>query len=297
MASIKAILPKSPPRLLGLNPKVYYLLRHQHQPMSIFVLITILSVTCTRTLIALPALLAYSLTISLISLRITCSSNQKNPKRKRKTHPTSQTLSKHSPKHQQLIEFSGNNVIAEPIEQSPEHGRQSSKQGPPPATPTRQGRIKKTAPRPDPVFNHLGYIKEANPDQRLTPRPNPLKKIPSFPQSFQSRPANPQSQPPLSHRASSDSGESRGSNKAISQSPTKTLRDLQFSDIPIDSQTWSSGTIPTDLKELARDIQVISRGAGIIPIALKDKFAETQEIILDFQRMIESEKQRGKELR
>ena len=220
----------------------------------------------------------------------------KNSKRKRKTHPIGQTLSTHSPERQQLKEISSDNVIAEPVEQRPERRRRSSKQGPPPATPTRQGRTKKTAPQPDPVSNHLGCIEEADLDQILTPRPNP-RKIPSFPQSFQSRPANPQFKPPLSHGASSDGGESRDSNEAGSQSPNKTLGDLQFSDMPIDSQTWSSGTIPTEMKELARDMHIIGRGAGVIPMALKDKFVETEEIILDFQWAIESGQQRGKELK
>ena len=216
----------------------------------------------------------------------------KSSKRKRKRPPPDQTLSKQSPKRRRLMEVSGNNPKAP--EKSPERKLRSSRQGQTPATPTRQERSKTIAQRPttaDPIIDNLEYLEEEDPEQMPTPRPNPTSKPPSL----QPRPTHPVFNAPPSRGESSDSHESRGSKKARSQSPTKRLGDLQFSDMPVDSQTWSSGTIPQELKDLVRDMQGIGRGAGVIPLVLRGNFAATEEMVLDFQWAKEDEKRRGKD--
>ena len=198
-----------------------------------------------------------------------------------------------SPKRRRLMEVSGNNP--KPPLRSPERKLRASKQVQTPATPTRRERSKTTAPQPtaptDPIIENSQYYEAEDPEQMPTPRPNPASK----PSSLQPRPTHPVFQAPLSHVESSGSGESRGSKKARSQSPTKRLGDLQCSDMPVDSQTWSSGTIPQELKDLVRDMQGIGRGAGVIPLALRGNFGATEEMILDFQ-WAKEEKRRGKEV-
>ena len=221
------------------------------------------------------------------------SEQPKRSKRKPKRSPD-HTLSGQSSKRRRLMEGSGNK--GKPPGKSPERKLRSSRQSQMPATPTRPERSKTTARQPtttDPVKKKMEYLEgeeEEDPEQMPTPRPKPTSKPPSL----QPRPTHPVFQAPPS-RASSDSSESRGSKKARSQSPTKRLGDLQFSDMPVDSQTWSSGTIPQELKSLARDMQGISRGAGVIPLGSRDNFAATEEMILDFQWAKEDERRRGKE--
>ena len=204
----------------------------------------------------------------------------KSSKRK-PTRPPDHTLSEQSSKRRRLMEVSGNN--AKSPQKSPERKLRSSRQSRTPATPTRQERSKTTARQPtttDPVEDKLEYLEEEEDSEQMpTPRPKPTSKPPSL----RSRPTHPIFQAPSSRPESSDSGESRGSKKARSQSPTKRLGDLQFSDMPVDSQTWSSGTIPQELKDLVRDMQGIGRGAGVIPLCSRDSFAATEEMILDFQ--------------
>ena len=216
----------------------------------------------------------------------------KTLKRKRTRLPPDQTLSKPSLKRQRLMEASGN--IVKLPEKSPERKLRSSRQNPPPASPTRQGRSKHAAhppTTPDLAPQNLGFVEDGDPEQTPTTRPNPLGKTPSL----QPRPTNPEFKAPPSHGETSDSSESRGSNKARSQSPTKRLGDLQFSDMPVDSRNWSSGTIPQELKGLARDMQGIGRGAGVIPLAVSENFAAREEMIMDFQWVKEDGKRLEKE--
>ena len=216
----------------------------------------------------------------------------KPSKRQLKRPPQDHTLSQQSPKRRRLLEVSGNN--ARPPEKSPKRKFQSSQQSQTPATPTRQECSKTTARQPattDLVKVTLEYLEEEEQEQMSTPRP----KLTSQPPSLRTRPTHPIFQAPPGRPESSDSGDSRGSKTARSQSPTKRLGDLQFSDMPVDSQTWSSNTIPQELKDLVRGMQGIRRGAGVIPLGSKDYFAATEEMILDFQWENEDEERRGKE--
>ena len=158
------------------------------------------------------------------------------------------------------MEISGNNWKSP--EKSPERKLRSSRQSQTPATPTRQERSRTTARQPttkDHVIDNLECLEKKDAEQMPTPRPNPTSKTPSL----QPRPTYPVFQAPPSRGESSNSGESRGSKKARSQSPTKRLGDLQFSDMPVDSQTWSSGTVPQELKEMVRDMQGIGKGLNM----------------------------------
>ena len=217
----------------------------------------------------------------------------KSSKRKRTRPPDHTSAEPEQPsKRRRLMEISGNN--AKSPQKSPERKLRSSRQSQTPATPTRQEHSKTTARHStttDPVKENLEYLEEEDLEQMPTPRPKPTSKPPSL----RTRPTHPIFQAPPSRPESSDSGESRGSKKPRSQSPTKRLGDLQFSDMPVDSQTWSSGTIPQELKDLVRDMQGIGRGAGVIPLGSRDKFARTEEMILDFQWEKEDEGRRRKE--
>ena len=109
-----------------------------------------------------------------------------------------------------------------------------------------------------------------------TPRLNPLDDI----LSLHARPDNPQNEAPLSYRGSSDSGNPQQSR---SRSHTERLEGLQFSQMPVDARAWLSGRMPEELKEYVKDMEAIARGVEVIPLEVKDKFATTQENILDFQ--------------
>ena len=217
---------------------------------------------------------------------------QPKPSKRKPKRPSDHKSSEQSSKRRRLMEISGNKEKAPG--KSPERKLRSSRQSQMPATPTRPERSKTTARQPtttDPVKENLEQLEEEeDPEQMPTPRPKPT----SNPPSLQPRLTHPIFQAPSS-RASSDSGESRGSKKARSQSPTERLGDLQFSDMPVDSQTWSSGTIPQELKGLVRDMQAVGRGAGVIPLGSRDNFAATEEIVLEFQWAKEDESRRGKE--
>lgn len=194
------------------------------------------------------------------------------PERKRKRRAPDQTLSKHSHIPQQLVEVSSN--ITKPVEQSPSRKLRSSTQRPPPTTPTRDGRSKKAALQSitaDLVINPLDSLEE---EGTPTPRPNPPDETPSL----QRRPQNPQLNAQMS-----DSSESRDSSKPRSQIPTKRFGDFQFSDMPVDSRAWSTATIPSEMKDLVKDMTRIARGIEIIPTAVKDRSVAIEETVDDFQ--------------
>lgn len=212
----------------------------------------------------------------------------KPPIRKRKRPLPDQNRSTRSSKRQQLMEISGNQE--KPLKQSPQRKPRPSRQDQPPATPTRLQRSKKTAQLPsttNPEPIELECLEEEDPEGIPTPRPDRLGKIPFL----QARSDNTHYEAPPSHGESSDSGDPK---KSRSRSPSKRLEDHQFSEMPIDRRTWSSGKIPVELKELVRDMQAIGKGAGVIPSAVKDKFAATEENILDFQWAGEGGKGHGR---
>ena len=207
--------------------------------------------------------------------------------RKQKRHLPDRNLSTRSSKRQQLMDISGNK--AKPLVQSPERKVRPTRQGQPPATSTRSQRSKKTAQRPstiNPGPPELNCLEEEDPEEMPTPRPNPLGRIPSL----QAPSDDPQYEAPPSRGESSDSGDPQ---KSRSRSPSKRLEELQFSHMPVDPRTWSSGKIPVELKELVRDMQAIGKGAGVIPLAVKDKFAAIEEDVLDFQWAQEGGKAHG----
>ena len=93
----------------------------------------------------------------------------------------------------------------------------------------------------------------------------------------------------------SNSSESCDSKKVRSQSPTKRLGDFQFSDIPVDLRAWSTAAIPTDLKDLVKDMTRIGRGIWVILTAVKDRLVAVGETVDDFQWTKDDEICRGKQ--
>ncbi|KAL9124951.1 MAG: hypothetical protein Q9175_008154 [Cornicularia normoerica] len=211
---------------------------------------------------------------------------------KRKTRDSDQRLASTPRKRRQLMEISGNAMQA--VEQTSGRKLRSSNERLMPATPTRDGRPTRAAQRPiatHSITDDANALLEEDPEQTPTPRQKPPGKTPSF----RPRPPNPQFQAPRSRAESSDSAESRDSRKSKSQSPTKRLGDFQFSDMPVDSRAWSPAAIPTDLKDLVKDMERIGKSIGIIPLAVKHQFVAVGETVHRFQCAETDGKHRGKE--
>ena len=110
-----------------------------------------------------------------------------------------------------------------------------------------------------------------DPDPTPRPRARHLSGLPPIP-NFK----------PASREASSESRGSLGS-KPRSQSPTKNLGDFQFAEIPVDPRAWSADIIPQELKALVDDMENIAVMVGVIPLAVRKKFAQARETVRDFQ--------------
>lgn len=158
-------------------------------------------------------------------------------------------------------ELASGNLTSEP---SKRRGRGTAPQVPaePPFTPTAQR-----------------YAPLAPLDEDPTPRPKLAGMVPqlSMPQLHPPSPARPASQ------ATSSSRESN-SRTTRSRSPTKRLGDFELSDtrvkmIAIGTEGYS---IPSDVKALYRDLMSISKGRGVIPMAVKDiALAELEDLVDD----------------
>ena len=196
--------------------------------------------------------------------------------RKRKRHTPGPALSQYSHQRRRLMEVSGN--ILRPGEQSA--GRKSpSKQRPRPTTPTHHSRSTRAAHRlgtADPITDTLHELLDEDPEETPMPR-NQSGRTPSL----RARPPNLRFKP-SSQEESLDSRESRDS-KLRSKSPTKRLGDFQFSDMPVDSRAWSADAIPEELMDLVNDMERISVGIGVVPPAVRDRFAAVKQTVHDFQ--------------
>lgn len=53
--------------------------------------------------------------------------------------------------------------------------------------------------------------------------------------------------------------------------------------MPVDLRAWTTPAIPSDLKGLVKDMERISKGIGVIPPAVRERFDAIQETIHDFQ--------------
>lgn len=65
-------------------------------------------------------------------------------------------------------------------------------------------------------------------------------------------------------------------------------------DQTLPKRAWSTAAIPSELKTLVKDMEDIGSKVGVIPSAVKEKFAATEETIRDFQWAKDGEKHRGK---
>ena len=122
-------------------------------------------------------------------------------------------------------------------------------------------------------------------DLEQTPRAGPLnppalRRPPPPSISF----GSPRSKPPSSASTGSSSyGSSR------SGSPTKDMTDFQFADILVLPKPWSASAVPPQLRDLAKDIQRITRGKGVIPEQVKEELSIAGEDMEDVVCLDESE--------
>ena len=128
---------------------------------------------------------------------------------------------------------------------------------------------------------------EIDEDQDLeqTPRAGPLNppalgRPPPPSISF----GSPRSKPPSS--ASTGSSSYRSSRTG---SPTKDMADFQFADILVLPKPWSASAVPPELKDLAKDIQRITKGKGVIPEQVKEELSIAGEDMEDVVCLDESE--------
>jgi len=176
-------------------------------------------------------------------------------------------LDRPSRKRQYLMKVSGN---------AGEHeGRRlrSSHPHPPSTNPTLENRAKRPQIPSSPERLRDGSDSPQMGDADPTPRPpaRQFSRMPPVP-NFD----------PACQEGSSESNRSLGS-KPRSQSPTKSLGDFQFAEIPVDTRAWSAAAIPQELKPLVIDMENIRDKIGVIPFAVRGKFAQVQESVHDFQ--------------
>ncbi|KAL6717750.1 hypothetical protein ACLMJK_003835 [Lecanora helva] len=197
--------------------------------------------------------------------------HEQGRKRKRQKRVEDCCAKRPQRKSQCLMETSNN--IARGSDRPSDRKLRSSKTGKHPTTPT-HGR---GANRPQ-AFTEQDNVRHGDGSpQKIDPDPTPRP----IPRSRGRLPPGPKFDP-----AEQDvsSGSSRSfEHKSRTLSPTKTLGDLQYAEIPVDPRDWSAAMIPQELKPLVADMERIRTYIGIIPIAVRDKFAQVQESVYDFQ--------------
>ncbi len=203
-----------------------------------------------------------------------------------------------SPKRQRLVDTSGNSM-APSRRTSPRKAVDSNLPSTFSNPPRRQGRSGKPAlPPSTPTSQRAGS--STHPDEESTPRPEYRGTIPKLTSSSA---AHILAQPP-SPRRSIASSPSRSDTTASSRggirsgSPVKRIGDLQLSNTPMEIQDLETYAVPSSVKQLCRDMQLIEAREHVIPQAVKSKVMAHSEnsVLRDINFAAEEEHRESSEL-